>query len=722
VANGSLAVNPPWLARVETPEGNVLGAGFLVDDDTVLTCAHVVGPPDAREPARVAVCFVHSDSAQPVPGQVASGDYHPLASPDDSVDLAVVRLAGPTPPGAGLAPLADPPSLAGHRLVLKGFPAGREWGDTVRALAVAEGGPRAGWWELHGESGRTGSWVDKGFSGGPVWSDTVEAVVAMTVARWPSVEEREAYAIPLATVIDAYPALGLRVSPTLDDRRAEDRLRRDLATLVQRHGSTDARSVSTRYGLAILLLQQGAALAEAERLLRQCLADVDAGQHPARRKIGMWWTLGETLSEQWRHDEALDCIDTALRLAVEYAGPDDPRQAALLARRGLLLGQLGRVAEAGAALQRADELGGSAHGSELAGILFARATVAAATDLNEAERLAQECYDLTREASGADHPAVVRPACLLGGILIGQQSFARGRRLLEEALAVAEARYPTNHPQVADCLAAVARIELTEGKPESALHTCSRALHKAEAAFGADHVRTAPYLIQMAYARQTMGDPTEALRLADRVVRIVEQALPAGNLGLVSPLYTRAEMRAGHNDFAGALSDAERSLEITVRAYGWVAPMAAQPAALVAYLLVFNGRPEEAERLARRTLGLVEGSRLPTQPLIASCHTTLAQVAVQQGRLDDAETEYREVIRLLESVQGSGHPLVGMRHVELGVVQRRRLHFQEAERSIRRGLDILTRTLPPDHPSVVNARKLSGPVTRLRRLMNRLGE
>jgi tetratricopeptide (TPR) repeat protein len=249
----------------------------------------------------------------------------------------------------------------------------------------------------------------------------------------------------------------------------------------------------------------------------------------------------------------------------------------------------------------------------------------------------------------------------------------------------------------------------------------SQALHQAKAAFGDDDPRTAPYLVQMAYARQAKGDPAEALRLAERAVRVADRGSSTYQHERSEALYTRAEMRGWQNDFRNALVDAERALEIMVRLHGNGSPMTAQPAALVAYLLIFTGQPARAEKLARQVLGLVEGKGTVNQLVVASCRTTLAQAAAQQERLDEAEDQYREVLRLLESLHGSEHSLVGMRYVELGVVQRRRMHFQGAEHSLRRGLDILTKTLPPDHPSVVNARRLAGPATRVRRFMDRLG-
>lgn len=99
-----LTANPPWLARVDHPDGGVLGAGFLVDERTVVTCGHTVPAPDGGGVTGVDVRFVHSSSPAAVRGHVAAADHH--LDPDGSTDVAVIRLDAPLPPGALAAPLA----------------------------------------------------------------------------------------------------------------------------------------------------------------------------------------------------------------------------------------------------------------------------------------------------------------------------------------------------------------------------------------------------------------------------------------------------------------------------------------------------------------------------------------------------------------------------------------------------------------------------------------
>jgi hypothetical protein len=178
-------------------------------------------------------------------------------------------------------------------------------------------------------------------------------------------------------------------------------------------------------------------------------------------------------------------------------------------------------------------------------------------------------------------------------------------------------------------------------------------------------------------------------------------------------------MRNQMGDFPGGLEDARRSLVVMTAAYGADSAATIPAAALVAQCLNVNGQSAEAEQAALRTLALIESSRVPSKQMIGVCRAVLAQAAANLGRLEEAEKLSEELVRLYESLFGPAHPTVGGQYIALGSIQRRRLRLQAAERSIRRGLDILEKTLPAGHPQLLAARRMAGPATRVRRLLDR---
>ena len=171
-------------------------------------------------------------------------------------------------------------------------------------------------------SGPPGPWVAEGFSGGPVWSTTAHGVVAMTVAG--SETRRQAYAIPLDALVEAEPSLRLRVQPPPDDTEVEAELQAELEALEARLPASDPRITGARYGLAVTLMGAQSDPTEAERLLAQCIDDVDVYDHPPARAYGMWLAIAELRLGERRDDEALDAIARASEVGEAAFGADDP--------------------------------------------------------------------------------------------------------------------------------------------------------------------------------------------------------------------------------------------------------------------------------------------------------------------------------------------------------------------------------------------------------------
>ncbi|MFB7653709.1 MULTISPECIES: trypsin-like peptidase domain-containing protein [unclassified Streptomyces] len=175
------------LARVFTSAGKVAGAGFLVAEDLLCTCAHTVGgaePPD--EP--VEFDFPLIKGRPRMRATVAS--WRP-----GGADVALLRLDGPVE-GARPAPLIDGAGVWGHGFRTMGFPAGA--GQGLWAYGTLRAGQGAGWVQM--EADEPGPPIAKGFSGGPVWDDTKNGVVGMTVAA--DLSTRTAYLLPSADLID----------------------------------------------------------------------------------------------------------------------------------------------------------------------------------------------------------------------------------------------------------------------------------------------------------------------------------------------------------------------------------------------------------------------------------------------------------------------------------------------------------------------------------------
>ncbi|MFF9160041.1 trypsin-like peptidase domain-containing protein [Streptomyces longwoodensis] len=114
-----------WRLRLRRDDahGPVCGAGVLVDQWTALTCAHVVGRPDAV----LWVEFAENSALAPVRARVLPGGWLPERT--DGEDVAVLRLESPRP-RARPAPL-DPELWGGMEVYATGYADGFDEGMSL---------------------------------------------------------------------------------------------------------------------------------------------------------------------------------------------------------------------------------------------------------------------------------------------------------------------------------------------------------------------------------------------------------------------------------------------------------------------------------------------------------------------------------------------------------------------------------------------------------------
>ncbi|MFB7270690.1 trypsin-like peptidase domain-containing protein [Streptomyces sp. NPDC056244] len=219
------------VAQVLSAEGEVAGAAFLIAEDVVFTCAHVVrdagyGPGDV-----VRLKFPQAQGAPPAEGEVLAEAWRAPAPEGD--DVAVIRLRG-TLPAVHALELGSATGCQGHRVRCFGFPhqapPGGHFGYGVSGDLLSAGGDGDPVGDDVADNDGEGLLLQltaandltRGFSGGPVVDNVTGLVIGMVTAitapdgHWRG--QDVAYATPTQTlrrvwsdvaVRDVCPYLGL---------------------------------------------------------------------------------------------------------------------------------------------------------------------------------------------------------------------------------------------------------------------------------------------------------------------------------------------------------------------------------------------------------------------------------------------------------------------------------------------------------------------------------
>jgi len=195
-----------WRAQI-LRDDRVVGAGVVVDDTHVVTAGHLVAT-DNTAPFGVVVGFAESPETR-----VATLETIRFSS-DDGVDVAVLRLDGPLPPGvvpAVLGPLPGSPRAAR----VYGNPASVESGVWAAVTVGFSGGPGGRWIQL--DPAGAGARIGAGFSGAGVMSDDDGHVIGYLTAS--HVDGTAAWMTPWREVVAHWPPLERLLPPAATRRR-----------------------------------------------------------------------------------------------------------------------------------------------------------------------------------------------------------------------------------------------------------------------------------------------------------------------------------------------------------------------------------------------------------------------------------------------------------------------------------------------------------------------
>ncbi|MEU9992876.1 trypsin-like peptidase domain-containing protein [Streptomyces sp. NPDC048045] len=164
---------PTAVAQVLGRQGQVAGAGFLVAQDLLVTCGHVVHAAGSGPGGTVQLLFPQAEGAPRVLGRVLEESWR---SPDED-DVAVVRLAN-APPGVMALPLGSAEGCRGHQVRSFGFPAqappGGHFGFGVGGDLLRAAGGRGIHLQLTAANDLT-----TGFSGAPVLDEVTGLVIGL---------------------------------------------------------------------------------------------------------------------------------------------------------------------------------------------------------------------------------------------------------------------------------------------------------------------------------------------------------------------------------------------------------------------------------------------------------------------------------------------------------------------------------------------------------------
>lgn len=228
------------------------------------------------------------------------------------------------------------------------------------------------------------------------------------------------------------------------------------------------------------------------------------------------------------------------------------------------------------------------------------------------------------EASyGLEHPQVAADLNNLGLVLRALGDMAGAKTQLERALAITEAALGSAHPSVASCLNNLGSVLKVLGDLAGAKANYERALAIHEAAYGPEHQEVATDLNNLGTVLEALGDLAGAKTQLERALVITEVALGSEHPSVATSLNNLGSVLQEFGDLAAAMMYYARALAIDEAAFGLAHPRVATRLNNLGVVLAALGDLTGAKSRLERAVAIIEAALGPEHPETAALRGNL---------------------------------------------------------------------------------------------------
>ncbi len=370
------------------------------------------------------------------------------------------------------------------------------------------------------------------------------------------------------TQADLYQTLGAMYDQLGKYDQADSLLKAALAQRKLVNGPDSAKVAESLVSLAYLRGDE-AQLEEAEQLARQGLEMSKRHlptDHPVVAKAMM--TLGRTLDNRGKYDEAIPILEEAMRL---QSGPTGV-PADLSATLGELANThyyLGHYDISKSLNERALQMDMQIYGDKNPNVAQDLTNLADIQyqwgNFAEAERLQRRALGIMQTWYGADHPETADDMTILGKYLIAEDRAEEAGTILRQSLSILESKYGKVHPRVAFAVGELGNAMQQQGKLDEAEADFRRQAEIYKSVYGDKHQQLGAALANLAGVYMDRKEYAKAQQQYRDVLKLYSEALPPGHLNIAITHVKLGSALLRDHRYPEALSESEVGYDLLMK-------------------------------------------------------------------------------------------------------------------------------------------------------------
>ena len=337
----------------------------------------------------------------------------------------------------------------------------------------------------------------------------------------------------------------------------------------------------------------------------------------------------------------------------------------------------------------------------------------------EAAAAAEKAVALAERKLGTNHPDTLKSITNLASVYEAQGRYRDAEPLLKRAVAGFERALGNDAPATLSAVSSLGSLYKSQGRYADAEPLFKRALEGFERVRGKDDLQTLISADNLGSLYRVEGRYAEAEPLYSRALAGFERVFGPGHPDTLVSVSNMAQLYSAEGRYAEAEPLCKRALEARERLLGPDNPRTLKSLIALADNYKAQGRYREAEPLFRRALDASERVLGVDNPDTLERLDFLASIIQAEGRYSEAEPLYKRAMLESERVLGKEHPNTITSVNDLAGLYQLQGRYAEAEPLLKRTLSSYERVLGPDHPSTLSA---LGNLAALYQAQSRYGE
>ncbi len=286
---------------------------------------------------------------------------------------------------------------------------------------------------------------------------------------------------------------------------------------------------------------------------------------------------------------------------------------------------------------------------------------------------------------------------------LGQQArYPEAIEVAKRALALAQKKYGSEHPEVAYSLSTLGTLNQAQGRYAEAESSFKRSMDILGKVFGSDHRDAAGSKLALVY--QAQGKHEAAEYLYKRALTVIERELGSDTFEAANVLNGLAVVyrETGRNREAEPLL--KRALQIREKTLGPEHALVGNVLSNLAHLYEDLRQYPKAEKTYKRALTIVEKQLGPYHPNVATLVNNLAMLNWSLDNRAQAKALFTRALNIAEKTLGAEHPDVATYlHNLAAQFDEKGPQSAEAEKLYKRSLAIAEKAYGSRHPQVIRS-------------------